>query len=176
MKASELSEQEWVAHQERMRQTLERADETLAGLEERAALRWEDGTERAETWEEFQQRHRENANRERAAAEQRRASARQATTMDPERSRGWNDWWDKRAGDLLKAYDKDLLEDVHKAFLEAREISRREQRAAIDELRVEITKSEVAVTELLIEQEKRIAAIERRFNKPRLVGGGSDAA
>jgi hypothetical protein len=102
--------------------------------------------------------------------------------MDPESSAAWNKWADKRILDFIKIHDECIFEDVKKAFLEAREISRTELKAAIAELRAEqearLAQSDEAVVSLLLEIERRIGALEERATpKPRLIAGRSvDAA
>jgi hypothetical protein len=175
MRASDLTPEEQAAHYERIRQTLERVDELNAELAERAAQRQRDGTdfeERAER-RQYEESLRAASHQPEPVPPIRRAPESPVQQQDWS---GWNRWADKKIGDALMNFADALGEEVARINKEERARLRGEFKAAIEALRADITKSEVAVTELLLEQEKRIAAIERRFNKPRLVGGGSDAA
>jgi hypothetical protein len=183
MKASDMTPEEQAAHYARVRQALESADETLAETDAWLERRRVDGTDFEERAEARQREERDRASRQpQPLPPATPPPPRQETKMDPENSRRWNDWCDKRIVDLLKIQDECLVEDLKKAFLEAREISRREQRAAIDELRADVTRSEAAVTELLMEMEREIKELRERAitrpARPKLIGwnGGGDGA
>jgi hypothetical protein len=176
MKASEMTLEERVAYEAQLADRFERVAQINEDLAQRAEFRRETGADIDELYEETSRRREVKA----PVPQPRPAPARQATTMDAETAADWNRWCDKRSVDLLKIYDESIVGDVRKAFLEAREISRTEQRAAIDELRAEITRSETAICELFMGLEKRFVDLERdvirKPQKPRLVGSGGDGA
>jgi hypothetical protein len=150
-RASDMPEDEWLAYQQRLAETFERVDRINAGLAERTATVVE------ERW---------------VAPETERAP--EPTPVRPRQpvviARDWpaeQKWVERVAGHKIEPLAKEI-------GAVCGQLERR-----IAELEDRLTKSEVAVTELLLEQERRLADLEQRAvmkppPKPKLVG--SDGA
>jgi hypothetical protein len=176
-RVSDLSPEEQAAHWDSVQRALDLADEANARLAERAERREADGSAIEERHAELMRQAGERERMERARAAQQQPQPKPAPVQQTDWS-AWNDWADRRACDVLKVYDKGLVEDMHNAFKEAREISRTELKAAIDALRTEI-KAEIAAEARIAELERRLEDAERRAapGAPRQIGWrGSDAA
>jgi hypothetical protein len=164
MRASELSALDLAMHHERILEALERVDRMNASLEERAERRRLDGTAMAE-------RHAERLQREREESEEGSIppqSQQRAAPQQAEMTEAWAAWIRRAIDRKLESFAAVLGEEV--ATLLAKERQAMEARIAA---------CEVACTELLMEQEKRLGNLERQAVlkpiRPKLVGGAGDA-
>jgi hypothetical protein len=163
MRASDLTPEERWAHEKRVAETIARADAANARLAECAERREADGSALAERAE-----ARQREERERAASEQ-------PKPVPPAPRPPQRDWQAERRW-VAQIVDKEigpLAEEI------GRVCASTDNR--LDRLEERMAASDQAVVELLREMEERLARLEERAitkpaHRPRLVGGGDDAA
>jgi hypothetical protein len=160
MRFSDLDPEEAAEHWERTQDALARADAMLGSLAERAEQRQRDGTGFEVRYQERSERYqREDSDRTAAQPPKPVPPAARAPVrpvMDPEASREWNAWADRRIDRKIEAFADALGEEMAKIL---RERFAKERQALEDRM----TKSEEATVSLLLEIERRLAALEARL-------------
>jgi hypothetical protein len=185
VKASDMTPDAQAAHYAAVERAIVGVDATNERLDERAERRRQDGSEFAERAD-----ARQRAQQERAAAAVQVAPSpqppppardRKAETMDPEASRAWNQWADRKVEAALSKFAEGMVEATMDHLQERFTRSRQLTNEAIGALTDKVTADGVAVIEMLTTLEHQVGALQARLetvearttvkpDPPRLVG------